>query len=426
MYYLAIVLLFTSCSDFNRDKNEVLPDLSSLGLTRAHEEIAASQMDFGVNIFKSIAKQKNMGNFLVSPFSLSLDLAMLAPGAEGKTYKELVKGLGFEGFTTSQIGEYYSAVIKDDSSDPETIFKTANATWINTGCVPKVKDTYVEEVESLYNASVKSMDFRKNNMKEIINQWGKEETQGYIDKVLNESPDPLATPLVLTNALFFDGKWSVPQFAPYTVVQRSFSNLNGTVSDIHFFSGQNVFYSEYNTAWDNVKEPAILVLSYGDSHFKMLIMLPPETESINSFVAGLSANDINRWMKNSRKQSELANNDERMTFYIPQFISDTTLGKIELVKSLKDMGISRIFTDGDFTKISDVPLPVDHVIQRAKIDVNKNGTTAAAVTIIDLGSTYYPQHSGREYDFVVDRPFVYAIVDNYQSILFMGMVTNLD
>jgi len=74
-----------------------------LGLTRAHEEIAASQMDFGVEIFKSLAEQKEMENFLVSPFSLSLDLAMLASGAEGMTYQELVKGLGFEDIPHSSL-----------------------------------------------------------------------------------------------------------------------------------------------------------------------------------------------------------------------------------------------------------------------------------------------------------------------------------
>ena len=138
---LTALFLLSSCSDFNKEKNVDLPDMSSLGLTRVHEEIAARQMDFGVELFKSIAEQKEMNNFLVSPFSLSLDLAMVASGAEGKAYEELAKGLGFGDFTAQQIGEYYSAIIDKDGSDSYTTFKIANAAWINLGLSPNVKDS---------------------------------------------------------------------------------------------------------------------------------------------------------------------------------------------------------------------------------------------------------------------------------------------
>lgn len=415
--------LLSSCSDINKEKNVDLPDMSSLGLTRAHEEIAASQMDFGVEIFKSLAEQKEMENFLVSPFCLSLDLAMLASGAEGMTYQELVKGLGFEDYTAQQLGEYYSAVIKNDCSDPYTTFKTANAAWINLGLSTNVKESYVKEVKTLYDASVEAMDFRTNDMLSIINKWGSDNTEGLIKDALSDRPDPSSL-MLLTNALYFNGKWTNGMY--FQPVNKPFTNLNGSVSNRVFFHCGNLFYSEYNTAWDNPEEPAMLTLSYGNGSFKMLIIVPPADIRFDKFVGDLSASGIMTMLKQSRTSNDVFKANEMVNWYVPEFNTYADLKDREMIKALYNCGIKRIF-GGGLSKISDnKDIAVNSVTQKAIIDVNREGTTAAAVTVITLGSGSYFHQYNREYDFVVDRPFVYAIIDDFQSILFMGMVTNLN
>ena len=171
---LTALFLLSSCSDFNKEKNVDLPDLSSLGLTRAHEEIAANQMDFGVAFFRSIARQSDMRNVLVSPFSMSLDLSMLAYGASGETYSELAKGLGFENFTSEQISDYYSAVIEANRANENTQVEIANALWLNTKEIASssVNKSYVNEVKEKYDAQIEQLDFRENQIFKIINKWG--------------------------------------------------------------------------------------------------------------------------------------------------------------------------------------------------------------------------------------------------------------
>ena len=429
---VTILFVAVSCSGLDGDRNTIVPDLSpdlsSLGLTKAHEEIAASQMDFGVNIFKALAnQQEEMDNLLVSPFSLSLDLSMLASGAEGETYEELVRGLGFEGYTTEQLGEYYSGIINANYADSSTTFEIANALWINTGNAAKikVKETYVDEVSDLYRSSVEALDFHDNNMVDIINQWGRNNTHGYVDPVLAEkdAPSPDYTLLMLTNALYFSGNWSVGlRNGAYQEKTKRFYNLDGSLSAPKFFYGTNNFYSEYNTAWDNSEEPAILTLSYGDHHFKMMIIVPPKDKNFKAFVSSLSASDIINWKKKSHREDA----EKKITFYVPQFKETVALTHSMMRDALKEVGISKIYDPGGLTKISDNPsLSVDKVLQKASIEVDKEGTTAAAVTVIQAGFTAFPHSYKREYDFVVDRPFVYAIVDDFNSILFMGMVTNL-
>ena len=115
-----------------------------------------------------------MRNVLVSPFSMSLDLSMLAYGASGETYSELAKGLGFENFTSEQIGDYYSAVIEANRANENTQVEIANALWLNTKEIASssVNKSYVNEVKEKYDAQIEQLDFRENQIFKIINKWG--------------------------------------------------------------------------------------------------------------------------------------------------------------------------------------------------------------------------------------------------------------
>ena len=208
-------------------------------------------------------------------------------------------------------------------------------------------------------------------------------------------------------------------------VNKPFTNLDGSVSNRVFFHCGNLFYSEYNTAWDNPKEPAMLTLPYGNGSFKMLIIVPPADIRFDKFVGDLSASGIMTMLKQSRTSNDVFKANEMVNWYVPEFNTYADLKDREMIKALYNCGIKRIF-GGGLSKISDnKDIAVNSVTQKAVIDVNREGTTAAAVTVITLGPGYFHQYN-REYVFVVDRPFVYAIIDDFQSILFMGMVTNLN
>ena len=427
---IASVLYSCSEIDSGSDKGQLYPDLSTLGLTKAHGEIAVGQMDFGVDFFKKIAENSNLDNVLVSPFSMSLDLSMLASGATDQTYNELVSCMGFKDFTPKQIGEYYSAILNYDCSDQETMFKSANALWINTnaGLSPSliVKDSFKNEVKNLYDADVQSFDFGIAQMTKVINDWAKDNTDGLIDKVISVEPEPLAAAL-LTNALYFNGKWAD---GPFSKTVKDFVNIEGEHSEHDYFKG-STYALGYNTEWKMEKEPAVIAIPYGkpyeNNNFRFFIIVPPATDSFAGFVNNLSASKIRKWMKNLVIGADPQTAPEvKMNFYVPMFQNDFSSDKGLCKTALKEMGINRIFgPNAQLSKISDGDILVSRMVQKTSIGVDEKGTVAAAVSYIEIsGPTGIPPQV-REYDFVVNRPFVYMIMDDYQSILFMGTVTSL-
>lgn len=411
---VATLLVVVSCSDFDRDRNTVLPNLSSLGLTRAHEEIAASQMDFGVEFFKAVSSRKNE-SVLVSPFSISLDLSMLAHGATGSTYHELTKGLGFEGYTPEQIGEYYSAIINADTLTKRGTFKTANALWVNTekGSLG-VSDSYKENVRMVYDALVDTLDFSKKPIVEIVNNWSSDKTEGRIPKILDKEPSSNCVAL-LASALYFNEPW----IGVYQQTKKVFNGLNNKAVQT-FFTGNSGFVEEYNTEWDNSAEPAMLSLFYADG-FIARIIVPPAKTSFSDFVGNLSASKLGLWIKESKR----VGSGVEMTFYVPVFRKDCNIDGKTCQKALEKVGIKEIFDlSASLDKIGR-DIYVKEVAQKTFIDFNERGTEAAAVTIAQLHGFMAPPQP-RKYDFVVDRPFVYVIMDRYQSILFMGSVTDIN
>lgn len=417
MVFVSICLLstFSSCSDLDRGDG-ISINLSKLGLTKSHEEIARCQTDFGVDFFKSIYafEKKNM---VVSPFSMSMDLAMLSAGTAGGTYKELSKGLGFEGYSVQELSEYYSAVVNYDRSADNPVFKVANALWINTEQPVKVKEEFVSFVNEYYGASVEEVAGNED-MLERLNKWASDNTDGLIDNIGSNPPSTWKT--CLSNALYFESRWA----DEYHSVVKEFTDKSGNASEREFFKGLlPVGCSGYNLDWSNKKEPAMLCLPYsGNKSFAMLIIVPPvKNPSIDKFVESLSARKVSD-MYNAMFEQKGSGNNDVVTFYVPAFEIDSPINQEYLIESLYSLGIKSIFSDGaDFSKMSDVPLNVNQVNQRSIIITDAVGTTAASISAAYTAGAIYALHNYK-YDFVVDRPFVFAIIDKFQNIHFMGAV----
>lgn len=414
---------FASCTgDIESETGKGLSyPLTEIGLTKAYDAMVVGQQDFGVNFFKSVAQQ-NIHNVIMSPFSISLDLAMLSAGTEGKTYDELVKGLGFESFTPEMLAEYYSSIIDCNTAITECTFKTANALWINSGN-NNVKQSYLDDVEGKYKATAECYRFGVDPVKDVINGWASKNTDGMIGKILDEEPSASCS-LILTNALLFEGKWYAISNG-YNVVTKEFTDISGKKASRDFFCG-DLCSTQFNTDWSDPKQPALIELPYMKG-FRMVIIVPPaKNTSIKDFVGSLKASDIRNWRAKETASGHCfsGHGDLLVHFFVPKFKSEFDLNRTFCKKALKDNGISRIFSPGGFGRMSDdESLCVDDVHQRAVIEVDENGTKAAAVTSISMYDGAVMVEYDKEYDFVVDRPFVYAILDNYGSILFMGTMT---
>ena len=395
----ALVAGLSSCDgglfDSNRSNDEYVPVV----LTRAQEEVAAKELDFGIDLFSDIASQES-GNVMISPFSASLCLSLIASGAEGDTYAQMASALGFEGFTSEQIGSYYSTMVDALlKADKGTKLAVANAVWAAEGL--DIRSEYVSEVKQYYKAKVDNLDFSKSSSVKTINKWCSDNTNGMIKKILDDV-DPMIR-VVLANALYFKGTW---QGGPFDDSNMEFRSISGSTASVKSFSGTKSVQSYFG------KDVSVISLPYGNGAFNMIIVLPAEGTDFNAFVKSLSADKWNSW-RNSLSSA-------RVEFRIPTFKSEYRMAD-NFKAALGRLGMVLPFSAAaDFSRMcSAESLYVSDIIQKTAIDVNAKGTEAAAVTIGMMKCT----SAGPEdlQYFIADRPFVYAIVEqSCPGLLFIG------
>lgn len=399
--FLTIVLsavCLGACGDID-DRNSDNDTYVPVTLTRAQEEVAASEVDFGIDLFSSIASQEK-GNVMISPFSASLCLSLIASGADGQTYAQMASAMGFEGFSSEQIGSYYrtmtDALLKADSS---TKIAVANAVWAAKDL--KIRSEYVSEVKEYYNAKVDNLDFGKSSAVNTINKWASDNTNGMIKKVLDQT-DPMIR-MVLANALYFKGTWTG---GPYDKGDMQFRNIDGVTSSVKSFTGHKSIQSYFG------KDASVISLPYGNGAFNMIVVLPAEGADFNAFVNGLTAEKWTFWRQSL--------GDCEVEFRIPTFKSEYRMAD-NFKAALQAMGMVLPFTgDADFSRMcSQESLYISDIIQKTAIDVNEKGTEAAAVTIGIMKTTSAGPMDTKY--FIADRPFVYAIVEKTcPSLLFIG------
>lgn len=406
-FRIFIVLLSTvslaSCGGSDPEGEKPTP-LKKIALTTQQEAIQSHEIDFSLNLFKEIVAREPDKNLMISPFSASLCLAMTASGAEGETYTQMASTLGFGGFTREEIGEYYKVLCKGLlEADNTTKLAIANAVWPANDL--SLTQAYPAFVKNCYSAEVTPLDFSAANSVDKVNNWAKEHTNGMIPKVL-ESLDA-STRLLLSNALYFKGKWAGGDM---TASKRDFTNFAGNVARVSFFGDTRRvgFFSSEN-------DFTACGIPYGNSAYSLIILLPKPGLDIHSFVASLTPALLTKTMNAVKK---LIN----VEVYLPSFKSDYTMDD-KFKSALQSMGMQLPFSgSADFSGISTEPLFIGTILQKTAIDVNEKGSEAAAVTIVPVFGGSEDPGTQQPPVFIADRPFVYAIVEHsYNTILFLGI-----
>jgi serine protease inhibitor len=241
---------------------------------------------------------------------------------------------------------------------------------------------------------------------EQINGWVSDETNEMIKEVVNESAFSDDTIMCLINAIYFLGNWTVP-FHPDETIETLFLNDDSTQTQIDMM----VKYDDVEVARGS--DYTVVRLPYGEEKVGMYCILPSEGTYIDTFIQTLTLDKFND-MKNRLVLRE--------DFYIglPKFKMEYGVKSIK--KQLSDMGMNKMFTtSAEFPGITDESVLVSDVLHKAEIEVNEEGTEAAAVTVFIIEAT-----SEGENTFYADRPFVFMIVDDTtESILFMGKTADL-
>ena len=370
----------------------ILLCLALLGCAALAEPVAAESAPavgekLGFELLKELYAEG--GNVLLSPASLTLALGMAAEGAEGETLTAILTALGAE--NASELGDVV----------PEEI-KSANAAFVAQGL--PLKGDYIDRLNEAYGAEWFDLDAE---VVEVVNAWVAEHTDGLIEKLLTEAPDP-QTGLILINAIAMDAKWEKP-FKDYNTIEDDFHAPQGDVSVEMMYQREFFDYVER----DGLQ---IVRLPYAGGALEMWIALPGEGVSIglDGLLDALAEQGMD-YLKDGAEEREV-------DLFLPKFDLTT---ENSLSDALKVLGVELPFDENaDFSGISEVPLRIDEILQKVRVQLDEEGTKAAAATAAIVACmALIPEEEPVEVR--ADRPFAFVIADaETDSVCFAGVVEN--
>ncbi len=395
---ITLLILSTGCDDTMDMTSEAMVE------TKQDSRITTANNTFAFNIFRAINREDLENNIFISPLSISEALTMTYNGAKDSTQEEITSALAFGDLTKEEINSGYKYLNNYlNHMDDQIILEIANSLWIREGI--NIQQNFIDINQEVFNARVQELDFSKSEAEKIINGWIDQSTKGLITNMI-KPPIPEEVIMYLINAIYFKGEWSNP-FKATETMDDSFINGYGEEKTIKMMRmWDDILYMEE----DNYKA---VKLYYGDKKTSMTCILPDKTVDINTFIDSF---DYEKW---HTLQAEL-NSEEFVNLSIPKFRME--YGPKELSKSLVSLGMNKVFTtQADLSGIYN-GLFITDVLHKAVIEVNEEGSEAAAVTIIECGAD-----SVREpITFVADHPFIFVIWDEEMgNILFIGKAYDL-
>ncbi len=401
-----MLISFTSCGFV--PKASALSDGYARKATdtgKVTDELVASISDFSFDLLQGAINEKGKdNNILTSPLSAFLCLSLVTNGASGETLTQLESVLGMK---TEDINKALYAYTRSLASTEDCKVKIANSVWFRDSETLHVKESYLQTSADWYDAEQFAAPFDASTVKDI-NGWVKENTDGLIDSIVEEIPQE--TMMYLINTLVFDAKWQ-NEYEKKQIKDDTFQNNDGTKTPVKMLCSDEgiVLYPENGIGFAK---------KYKGGNYSFVALLPNENKDISKFAASL---DGESWL------SMWENKDYRSAnVKIPEFNYEVDFSLKEI---LQDLGATDMFDEykADFSALATSEygnLYCSNVQQKCLIDVSRNGTKAAAVTWATMDAT--EAAPTEPLNIFLDRPFVYAIVDNATGLpLFLGIVHSL-
>ncbi len=384
---------------------------SLLAADNALPKLAAANNVFAFKLLKQLAAGNQSGNLFVSPYSAATALQMAANGAAGKTKTEMQQVLETSALSPAELNAGCKAAIDLlNSNDTNVVLTTANAMWYRKGAA--VKAGFLEENRNYFSSTIKALDFGNARAAEgEINQWASDQTHGRITGIADGMVDPLYTDLILANAIYFKGKWLDP-FDVKLTKERPFHPLAGATKSLPMMEISKKFTYRKGSGYQAVRLP------YMGYDLAMYVFLPDPGSSPAKLLQIMNGDNWQRVTMPGFSEHE-------GLVVLPKFKLETTM---ELNTPLKTMGMKTAFNknDADFSNMFSDPHHISEVRQKAFVEVNEEGTEAAAVTGMMVMSNGIEIDPPKPFEMVVDRPFLFAIVDGRsEMILFLGVVNSL-
>ncbi|NEO33306.1 MAG: serpin family protein [Symploca sp. SIO3C6] len=370
--------------------------------------VVEANTKFAFKLFQKILKQEGEKNVFVSPISVAIALIMTYNGASGDTQQAMAKTLELQGISLEKVNEANASLVRSlENADSDVKLSVSNSLWARQGI-----DFYPEFIQTnqqFYDAKIQVIDFDNPHSPKVINSWVKKHTQGKIEKIIdNTEIDGI---LLLLNAIYFKGNWT-EKFDHNLTVKLPFYLLNGTTKYHPLMSGSGSYNYYENEIFQAVSLP------YGEERLSFYIFLPRKSTTLESFQQQLSMKNWQKWIKEFKLRDG--------TIKLPRFKLEYEL---QLKDVLSNLGMAVAFTkQADFANMTPIstnsnPVVIKEVKHKTFIEVNEEGTEAAAVTeVFDITiGGFIPFEE--PFQMVVDRPFYCGIGDNQTgTVLFMGQV----
>ena len=371
--------------------------------------IAAANNGFVVDFYREVSAGD--GNIFFSPTSMFVAFSALYEGARENTADQMQQVFGFEPDLQARHNATAHLMSSVNRDDPNATLEMANALWPALWFAPY--DSYVDAVRSVYLVDVERVDFADDSDSggvKRINTWASDKTNGKIPKVIEQSDVDSGTAIVITNSIYFKGTW-VTQFSGDETRESDFW-MDSTESVMADF--MNV-HAKFDYA--KVDGAQMLRMPYEGGRLSMLAILPDGRDGMSGLDSTVSAMQIERWRQDMRPQEVIVS--------VPKF---TTKAHYDLMGPLSSLGVSDVFDPGmaDLSGIAYVPpdqnLYVTKAVHDAYVDVNEEGTEAAAVTTVVSVRESLSLPPPR---FTADHPFIFIIQDDESgAILFMGRLSD--
>ena len=397
--FVLILTVVGGCGLFKTEQGLAAP------VEELDNRLVQANNDFGFNLFRELTQAKPETNIFISPASVLTALVMTYNGAEGETRSAMEETLLLQGMTMAKVNNLFADLLTIlGNPDPKVELAMANSLWAREGV--DFNEGFLQRNRDYFGAEVNTLDFSNAGAADLINNWVKEQTRNKIDGIVNPPINP-DTILFLINAIYFKGAWSEP-FDPETTHEMPFHLPDGTEKQHPVMFRGDDFRCLENELFKAVSLP------YGENErISMYVFLPAEEVTLEQLYAYMDTANWEKWLGSFITMA----GDIGLPRF--KFVYETSLND-----ALTALGMGNAFdgSSADFSGMRPIPprLVISEVKHKTFIEVNEEGTEAAAVTSVEVSMTAMPER----FTMIVDRPFFFTIVDDLTgTILFMGSVT---
>lgn len=388
---LILLVLASSCQN---DENVALPDPITRALSINEAEITASANNFTFDLMTEIEKEIPNENYFISSFSINTALSMVMNGATGASQEGFIETLGLSGMSADAVNESYQSLITYIyNRDPSISLNVANSNWYSDQYV--INSDFADILTTSYQAEIFGRDFGNSATLDAVNGWVEDETKGKIKNILESiSPDEV---MFLINAIYFKASWT-NQFDSKRTTDLPFALTDGQSVNVPTMVGKIKHWSSY----DHTLKAQVIEIPYGNENYAFTIIMPDDVSEINHLVSKIDVNDLENVLADSITLVR--------DLYLPKFQLEF---KADLKDALVNMGMPISGLNNLFEE--KLRLAISKVIHQSFLEVNEEGSEAAAVTVIGIEVTSAPAST------YVNRPFVFLIRErNSGTILFSG------